>query len=102
MNFKVNDKVIVITGKDKGKVGKILKVLREKNKVIVEGINIIKKSQKPNGVSTGGIVEKEAPIHISNVMHIDPKTNKRTRIGKTFDKDGNKYRVSKKTNEKIA
>ena len=97
MNFKVNDKVIVITGKDKGKVGKILKVLREKNKVIVEGINII-----TNGVSTGGIVEKEAPIHISNVMHIDPKTNKRTRIGKAFDKDGNKYRVSKKTNEKIA
>ena len=81
MNFKTGDKVVVISGKSKGKEGKITKVLRDENKVVVEGVNIIKKHVKPNGQTAGSIVEMEAPIHASNVMMIDPKTKKRTRIG---------------------
>lgn len=102
MNFKVGDKVVVIAGKDKGKEGKILRVLKDKEKVIVENINIIKKHKKADAIDTGGIVEVEAPLHISNVMHIDPKTKKRTRISKVVNKDGKKERISKKSNEKIA
>ena len=75
MNLKTGDKVVVITGKDKGKQGKIIKTLRAENKVIVEGLNMIKKHVKPNGQNAGSIVEMEAPIHVSNVMIIDPKTN---------------------------
>lgn len=101
MNFKTGDKVVVISGKDKGKEGKITTVLRKENKVVVEGVNIVKKHVKPNGQNTGSIVEVEAPIHASNVMMIDPKTGKRTRIGHTIDKKGNKIRVSKKSNESL-
>ncbi len=99
MNFKVGDKVVVIAGKDKGKQGKITKVLRTENRVIVEGINMVKKHVKPNGQTQGSIVDMEAPIHASNVMIVDPKTNKRTRIGHTVDKKGNKVRCTKKSNE---
>ena len=101
MNFKVGDKVVVISGKDKGSEGKIIKTLKKENKVVVEGINIVKKHIKPNGQNTGSIVEVEAPIHASNVMIIDPKTGKRTRIGHTIDKKGNKIRVAKKSNESL-
>jgi len=99
MNFKVGDKVVVIAGKDKKKEGKITKVLKAENKVVVEGINVVKKHVKPNGQAEGSIVEMEAPIHASNVMILDPKTNKRTRIGHTVDKKGNKVRCTKKSNE---
>ena len=99
MNFKVGDKVVVISGKDKGKEGLITKTLRAENRVVVEGVNVVKKHVKPNGQAAGSIVEMEAPIHASNVMHIDPKTNKRTRIGHTVDKNGKKVRVAKKSNE---
>lgn len=99
MNFKVGDKVVVISGKDKGKEGLITKTLKSENRVIVEGVNVVKKHVKPNGGASGSILEMEAPIHASNVMHIDPKTNKRTRIGHTIDKNGNKVRVTKKSNE---
>ena len=101
MNFKVGDKVVVIAGSSKGKEGKIIKVLRNENKVIVEGCNIIKKHKKANQNETGGILEIEAPIHASNVMIIDPKTKKRTRIGHTIDKNNKKIRITKKSNEKI-
>ena len=101
MNLKTGDKVIVITGKDKGKEGTITKTLRDKNKVIVEGINIAKKHVKPNGQSAGSIVEMEMPIHASNVMIIDPKTKKGTRIGHNTDKNGKKIRVSKKSNSNL-
>jgi large subunit ribosomal protein L24 len=102
MNFKVGDEVVVITGSDKGKTGKIVKTLRNENKVIVEGVNIVKKHQKPTGQETGGIVEMAAPINASNVMIVDPKTKKRTRIGHTTDtKTGKKIRITKKSNEKI-
>lgn len=100
MNFKKGDKVVVISGKSKGTEGTISNVLKN-NKVIVEGANIVKKHIKPNGQTAGSIVEVEAPIDASNVMLIDPKTKKRTRIGHTTDKKGNKVRVSKKSNEQL-
>ena len=102
MNFKVGDEVVVITGSDKGKTGKIVKTLRNENKVVVEGVNIVKKHQKATAQETGGIVEMAAPIHASNVMIVDPKTKKRTRVGHTTDeKTGKKIRIAKKSNEKI-
>ena len=102
MNFKVGDEVVVIAGSSKGKKGKVIKTLKAENRVVVEGVNVVKKHQKPTGQETGGIIEKEAPIHASNVMLIDPKTKKRTRVGHTTDeKSGKKIRISKKSNEKI-
>lgn len=101
MNFKVGDKVVVIAGSNKGKEGKIIKTLRKENRVVVEGVNIVKKHQKATGMQAAGIIEIEAPIHASNVMIIDPKTNKRTRIGHTTDKNGKKIRITKKSNEKL-
>ncbi len=99
MNFKTGDKVVVISGKDKGKEGKVTKILRTKNKVVVEGVNVVKKHMKPNGQTTGSIVEMEAAIDASNVMLIDPKTKTRTRIGHTTDKNGRKVRIAKKSGE---
>lgn len=101
MNFKTGDKVIVTCGKDKNKQGKIIKTLAKEEKVIVEGVNIVKKHIKPTNGKDGGIIEVESPIHVSNVMIIDPKTNKRTRIGKELDKNGNKIRIAKKSNSKL-
>ena len=102
MNFKVGDDVVVIAGSDKGKTGKIIKTLKNENKVIVEGVHIVKKHQKPTGQETGGIIEVERAIDASNVMLIDPKTKERTRIGHTTDeKTGKKVRIAKKSNEKI-
>ena len=100
MNFKKGDKVVVISGKSKGTLGTITNVLKN-NKVIVEGANMVKKHIKPNGQTAGSIVEVEAPINASNVMIVDPKTSKRTRIGHTTDKKGKKVRVSKKSNEQL-
>ena len=100
MKLKKGDKVVVITGVNKGKEGTITRILDEK--VIVEGINIVTKHVKPkNNNGTGEIVEVERPIHRSNVMIIDPKTKKPTKIKMDFDKDGKKIRISKKSNEKI-
>ena len=100
MKLKKGDKVVVIAGSNKGKEGKITKVLEDK--VIVEGVHMVKKHLKPkNNNGTGEIVTVEAPIHASNVMIIDPKTNKPTKINKEIDKNGKKVRISKKSNEKI-
>lgn len=101
MNFKVGDKVRVIAGSSKGKEGKIIKTLRAENKVIVEGANIVKKHVKGNGQVSGGIQEVAAPIHASNVMMIDPKTKKTTRIGHAVDKDNKKIRIAKRSSEKL-
>ncbi len=101
MNLKIGDEVVVITGSDKGKKGKIISIDRKKNRVVVEGVHIVKKHQKGNGQTTGGILEVEAPIHVSNVMIIDPKSKKRTRIGHTTDKNNKKIRIAKKSNEKL-
>lgn len=100
MNLKVGDKVIVIAGKDKGKEGKIIS--KKGEKVVVEGINMVKKHVKPNGQDqVGGIIDKEAALHISNVMIIDPKTKARTRIAHEIDKDGKKVRISSKSKTKL-
>ncbi len=100
MKLKKGDKVVVIAGSNKGKEGKITKVLEDK--VIVEGVHMVKKHLKPkNNNGTGEIVTVEAPIHASNVMIIDPKTKKPTKIKKEIDKNGKKVRISKKSNEKI-
>ena len=99
MKLKTGDKVIVITGSNKGKEGTIKKVLRKENRVIVEGVNIVHKHQKSNGQESGGILDIEAPINASNVMLIDPKTKKPTRVGITKnEKTNKKVRISKKSN----
>ena len=100
MNLKVGDKVIVIAGSNKGKEGTIKKVLKKENRVIIEGVNLVKKHQKGNGQESGGILEVEAPIHASNVMIIDPKTKKPTRIGKKIEKD-KKVRIAINSGEKL-
>ncbi|MDD2181221.1 MAG: 50S ribosomal protein L24 [Bacilli bacterium] len=101
MNFKTGDKVVVISGKDRGKEGRITKILRDENRVVVENINMIKRHQKGDGQNPGSIVEHESPIHASNVMILDSKTKIRTRIGHTTDKNNKKIRVSKKSNESL-
>ena len=102
LRIKKNDQVIVVAGKDKGKTGKILKVLPGKNRAIVEHINMVKKAQrKTQENQKGGFVEIEMPIHLSNIMLIDKKTNKPTRFGVSVAKDGTKSRVSKKSGDVI-
>lgn len=98
--LKTGDKVVVVSGSNKGKEGKILKVLEDK--VLVEGVNIVKKHLKPkNNNGNGEIVETEAPIHKSNIMLVDPKTKKPTKVKIETDNKGKKVRISKKSNEKI-
>ncbi len=101
MKIKKGDQVQVITGKDKGKQGEVLKVLTKEQRVIVDGINIVKKHLKPSQINPdGGIVEKASPIHVSNVMVVDQKTKKPTRIGYVFE-NGQKFRVTKASNTKL-
>ncbi len=99
MHVKKGDKVMVIAGKDKGKQGVILEAYPKKSRVLVEGVNMIKKHAKPSQDNPqGGIIEKEAPIHSSNVMPIDPKTGEPTRVGYKIV-DGKKVRYAKKSGE---
>jgi len=99
--IKTGDQVVVLTGKDKGAKGKVVKIIKDKDRVIVEGVNMIKKHVKPSTENPqGGIVEKEAPLHVSNVALVDPKTGEATRVGYEI-KDGKKVRVSKKSGEVI-
>lgn len=96
MSFRANDQVEVITGKDKGRVGKILKIDRNKNRAVVERINMIKKHQKPiDGTQPGQIINREASIHISNLMLVCPECAETVRTGKKFLEDGTKVRVCK-------
>ncbi|SFU31888.1 large subunit ribosomal protein L24 [Pustulibacterium marinum] len=99
LKIKSGDTVKVIAGDHKGSEGKVLKVDREKNRATVEGVNMVKKHTKPSATNPqGGIVEKEAPIHISNLSLLDPKTNETTRVGYE-ERDGKKVRFSKKSKE---
>ncbi|WP_341756205.1 MULTISPECIES: 50S ribosomal protein L24 [unclassified Candidatus Tisiphia] len=102
LKIKKGDEVIVITGKNKGKRGKVLKVFPEQNRAIVSGVNIARKHVKPSKTSEGGIVSKELSIDISNVAHIDPKTGNPTKIAFKFLEDGSKVRVAKKSGEIIS
>lgn len=102
VHIKKGDTVYVIAGDDKGQKGRVLKVLAEKNRVLVEGVNIVTKATKPNAKNPqGGLVKMEAPIHISNVQLIDPKSQKPTRVGVKVNEDGKKVRISKKSGEEI-
>ncbi|OUM95106.1 MAG: 50S ribosomal protein L24 [Thermobacillus sp. ZCTH02-B1] len=102
MHVKKDDMVIVITGKDKGKKGRVIAAFPRENRVLVEGVNIVKKHTRPSPKNPqGGIIEQEAPIHVSNVMHIDPKTGKPTRIGYKILENGKKVRYAKRSGEVI-
>lgn len=98
--IKKGDNVIVIAGKDKGKQGEVIKVLVEKNKLVIAGVNVVKKHMKPSQTSEGGIVEKELSIDASNVALLDPKENKPTRVGVKVE-DGKKIRYAKLSGENI-
>ncbi len=100
MHVVKNDTVKILSGKYRGKTGKVLKVFPNDNRVIVEGVNIIKRHTKPSQKNQqGGIVEKEASVNASNVMVIDPKTNEPTRVGYKYLEDGSKVRISRKSGE---
>ncbi|MBI5504676.1 MAG: 50S ribosomal protein L24 [Deltaproteobacteria bacterium] len=100
-NIKKGDTVIVIAGRDKGKTGKVVRVLHEDDKVIVERIAIVKRHRKPQGQNPGGILEKETPIHVSNVMLLCPSTNKPTRVGRKALDDGRHVRVARVSGEVV-
>jgi large subunit ribosomal protein L24 len=103
MPVRKNDVVIVRAGKDRGKRGRILRVLADKNRVVVEGVNIMKRHTRPNPQKNvkGGIVEREAPIHASNVMLLDPDSNEPTRIGIKTLPDGRRVRISRKSGAQV-
>ena len=102
LRIKRDDKVMVISGKEKGKTGKVVKVFPQEQRAIVESINIIKKAvRKSDTYPQGGYIELEKPVHFSKLMLVDNKTNKPVRISAKFLKDGNKVRVSKETGEVI-
>jgi large subunit ribosomal protein L24 len=99
MHVKKGDKVQVISGKDKGKQGVILAAYPKKNRVLIEGVNVVKKHSKPSQTNPqGGIINQEAPIHVSNVMPLDPKTKTPTRVGYQVI-DGKKVRIAKKSGQ---
>ena len=93
-SLKKGDQVVVVTGKNRGKKGRILQILRKKNAVLVENVNMIKRHTKPSKDQEGGIVERENPIHVSNVMILDPSSGKGVRIRKKILDDGRKVRVA--------
>jgi len=102
VHVKSGDTVVVLSGKDRSKKAKVLKVIPKEQKVVVEGVNIIKKHQKPrNNYQQGGIIETEAPIHSSNVMLVCPRCNKPTKVAKEVSENGQKSRVCKKCKEVI-
>ncbi len=99
--IKKGDRVAVTAGRSKGKAGEVLKVLPSENRAIVQGVNMVKRHTKPNQSAAGGIVEKEASVHLSNLAHIDPKDDKVTRVGFKFLEDGRKVRYAKRSGEVI-
>jgi large subunit ribosomal protein L24 len=102
LHIKKNDTVMVLAGESKGRTGKVLKVYTEKQRAIVEGVNMVSKSTKPSAKNPqGGIIKQEATIHISNLNLVDPKTGKATRIGLKKDAEGKTIRIAKKSGEEI-
>jgi large subunit ribosomal protein L24 len=101
VKIRKGDRVIVTTGRDKGRKGEVLKVLPKENRALVSGVNIIKRHQKQTAKLQGGIVNKEAAIHLSNLAHVDPKSGEATRIGFKVLGDGRKVRFAKKSGEVI-
>jgi large subunit ribosomal protein L24 len=104
MKIRAEDHVIVIAGKDRGKTGKVLRTDPRKDRVYVEGLNMVKRHQRPNPARPNaqvGVIEKEGPIHVSNVAIVDPKDHKPTRIGITRDDEGHRKRVSRRTGSEL-
>ena len=101
LKIKKGDKVVVITGKDKGKTGEVLRVMPKDSRAVVQGINMMKRHTRPTQTNAGGIIEKEASIHVSNLAHIDPKDDKPTRVGVKILKDDRKVRYAKRSGEVI-
>tara|TARA_B110000196_G_C21003267_1_gene594032 strand:- start:32 stop:349 length:318 start_codon:yes stop_codon:yes gene_type:complete len=101
IKLKKGDEVIVLSGKDKGKKGKIVRVIPDIRKVVVTDVNKYKKHQKPGNNEPGGIIEKDMPLHISNVAFYDSEQNKGIRVGYNFNKEGKKIRINKKSGKEI-
>ena len=102
LHIKKGDTVYVNAGDDRGKQGRVLRVIVDKNKAVVEGVNVVSKSTKPNAKHPqGGIVKMEAPVNVANLSLIDPKSGKPTRIGRRLDENGKRVRYSKKSGEEI-
>ena len=101
MKIKKGDKVVVLTGKDKGAKGEVLKAIPDELRVIVQGVNMVTHHNKPSQLSAGGIEKKERSIHVSNVALVDPKNGEATRLGSKTLKDGKKVRVAKKSGETV-
>jgi large subunit ribosomal protein L24 len=100
-NIRKGDNVVVITGSDKGKKGSVLKVFPKENRALVQGVNMVKRHQRQTQTQQAGIVSKEAPVQLSNIAHVDPKTGKATRIGLKTLGDGRRVRFAKKSGEVI-
>jgi large subunit ribosomal protein L24 len=101
LKIKKGDNVVVLTGRDKGKHGQIVKVLPAENKVVVQGVNLVRRHQKQTPSQQGGIISKEAPVHVSNLAIEDPKDGEATRVGYKFLDDGRKVRFAKRSGELI-
>ncbi len=104
MKIRRDDTVVVISGKDKGKTGKVIRVDKERDRVYVEGLNIVKRHQRPNPLNPNaqaGVIEREGPIHISNVALLDPRENKPTRVGIVRREDGRRIRVAKRSGTEL-
>ena len=104
LRIRRDDEVVVISGKDKGKTGRVLRVEPAKRRVYVEGLNIVKRHQRPSALNPNaqaGVIEREGPIHVSNVALVDPKTKKPTRLGTTTTTDGKKARVARRSGTQI-
>jgi large subunit ribosomal protein L24 len=104
MKIRTDDQVIVISGKDKGKTGKVLRVDRARERVFVEGLNMIKRHQRPTPGRPNqavGVIEREGPIHVSNVAIVDPKDNKPTRVGVRRDENGRRMRVTRRSGSEL-
>jgi large subunit ribosomal protein L24 len=101
LKIKKGDTVVVVSGRDKGKSGEVLRVFPDENRVLVQGVNTAKRHTKPRMGEPGGIVDKDMPIHVSNVAHVDPKSGKPTRVGYKFLDDGKKVRFARRSGEVI-
>ncbi len=101
LKIKKGDRVVVIAGRDKGKLGEVLRVIPSENKALVQGVNIVRRHQKQTPQQDGGIISKEAPIHISNVALADPADGSPSRVGYKFMDDGRKVRIAKRSGELI-
>ena len=99
--FRRGDDVVIISGKDKGKTGSILKIIPATQRLVVQGVNIVKRHTRPTQTNPGGVVEKEGSIHVSNIAHLDPDNNKPTRVGFKILEGSKKVRVAKRSGEML-